>query len=173
MHYPTMRPLPSAASRPSDMRAPTAAQCRPVRSFTDRRMSQCRLLLACWLQTVYKTIQSPLKYQTRCVAAFPDKSGFLVTIRLPLGPTPPCAGRLPVRATPRRKLPLRVRACVRACVRAASLPTRYLPLAVDSPPCAVLCARAAAQTALSCVFAAAAAGRSLAAHFDGLAGRVD
>lgn len=29
-------------------------------------------------QTVYKTIQSPLKYQTRCVAAFPDKSGFLV-----------------------------------------------------------------------------------------------
>ena len=65
------------------------------------------------------------------------------------------------------------RAGVRACVRAASLPTRYLPLAVDSPPCAVLCARAAAQTALSCVFATAAAGRSLAAHFDGLAGRVD
>lgn len=29
-------------------------------------------------QTIYKTIQSPLKYQTRCVAAFPDKSGFLV-----------------------------------------------------------------------------------------------
>ena len=29
-------------------------------------------------QTVYKQIQSPLKYQTRCVAAFPDKSGYLV-----------------------------------------------------------------------------------------------
>ena len=29
-------------------------------------------------QTVYKSLQSPLKYQTRCVAAFPDKTGFLV-----------------------------------------------------------------------------------------------
>lgn len=29
-------------------------------------------------QTVYKQIQSPLKYQTRCVAAFPDASGYLV-----------------------------------------------------------------------------------------------
>jgi mRNA export factor len=27
---------------------------------------------------VYKQLQSPLKYQTRCVAAFPDKTGFLV-----------------------------------------------------------------------------------------------
>ena len=27
---------------------------------------------------VYKQLQSPLKYQTRCVTAFPDKSGFLV-----------------------------------------------------------------------------------------------
>jgi len=29
-------------------------------------------------QSVYKQIVSPLKYQTRCVAAFPDKSGYLV-----------------------------------------------------------------------------------------------
>eukprot|EP00897_Mesotaenium_endlicherianum_P009384 jgi/Mesen1/8474/ME000478S07969 len=29
-------------------------------------------------QTEYKKIQSPLKFQTRCVAAFPDKQGFLV-----------------------------------------------------------------------------------------------
>ena len=29
-------------------------------------------------QVVYKQIASPLKYQTRCVAAFPDKSGYLV-----------------------------------------------------------------------------------------------
>lgn len=29
-------------------------------------------------QTVYKKILSPLKYQTRCVTAFPDKSGYLV-----------------------------------------------------------------------------------------------
>jgi len=29
-------------------------------------------------QTEFKRISSPLKYQTRCVAAFPDKQGFLV-----------------------------------------------------------------------------------------------
>ncbi|XP_074570869.1 protein RAE1 [Curcuma longa] len=29
-------------------------------------------------QTVFKTITSPLKYQTRCLAAFPDQQGFLV-----------------------------------------------------------------------------------------------
>lgn len=29
-------------------------------------------------QTEYKRIQSPLKYQTRCVATFPDKQGFLL-----------------------------------------------------------------------------------------------
>lgn len=29
-------------------------------------------------QAEFKRIQSPLKYQTRCVAAFPDKQGFLV-----------------------------------------------------------------------------------------------
>eukprot|EP00271_Cylindrocystis_brebissonii_P015823 TRINITY_DN3885_c0_g3_i1.p1 TRINITY_DN3885_c0_g3~~TRINITY_DN3885_c0_g3_i1.p1 ORF type:complete len:351 (-),score=36.58 TRINITY_DN3885_c0_g3_i1:1338-2390(-) len=29
-------------------------------------------------QTEYKRIQSPLKYQTRCVSTFPDKQGFLV-----------------------------------------------------------------------------------------------
>lgn len=29
-------------------------------------------------QVVYKQIVSPLKYQTRCVAAFPDKSGYLL-----------------------------------------------------------------------------------------------
>lgn len=27
---------------------------------------------------VYKQLQSPLKYQTRCIAAFPDKTGYLV-----------------------------------------------------------------------------------------------
>ena len=32
------------------------------------------------LQTEYKRIQSPLKYQTRCVATFPDKQGFLVRL---------------------------------------------------------------------------------------------
>ena len=32
------------------------------------------------LQTEYKRIQSPLKYQTRCVATFPDKQGFLVSL---------------------------------------------------------------------------------------------
>lgn len=29
-------------------------------------------------QTVYKQLQSPLKFQTRCVACFPDKQGYLV-----------------------------------------------------------------------------------------------
>uniref|UniRef100_A0A7R9XVW1 Anaphase-promoting complex subunit 4 WD40 domain-containing protein n=1 Tax=Prasinoderma coloniale TaxID=156133 RepID=A0A7R9XVW1_9VIRI len=29
-------------------------------------------------QQIYKTIQSPLKYQTRCVSCFPDQTGFLV-----------------------------------------------------------------------------------------------
>ena len=29
-------------------------------------------------QTEFKRITSPLKYQTRCVAAFPDQQGFLV-----------------------------------------------------------------------------------------------
>jgi mRNA export factor len=29
-------------------------------------------------QTVYKQLQSPLKFQTRCVAAFPDTTGYLV-----------------------------------------------------------------------------------------------
>ncbi|GBG81410.1 hypothetical protein CBR_g32085 [Chara braunii] len=29
-------------------------------------------------QTEYKRIQSPLKYQTRCLATFPDKQGYLV-----------------------------------------------------------------------------------------------
>lgn len=29
-------------------------------------------------QTEYKRVQSPLKYQTRCVATFPDKQGFLL-----------------------------------------------------------------------------------------------
>jgi len=29
-------------------------------------------------QTVYKQLQSPLKYQTRCVTCFPDKNGYLV-----------------------------------------------------------------------------------------------
>lgn len=33
-------------------------------------------------QTEYKRIISPLKYQTRCVAAFPDQQGFLVCIHL-------------------------------------------------------------------------------------------
>lgn len=27
---------------------------------------------------VYKSLQSPLKFQTRCISAFPDKSGYLV-----------------------------------------------------------------------------------------------
>lgn len=27
---------------------------------------------------VYKDVESPLKYQTRCVTAFPDQSGYLV-----------------------------------------------------------------------------------------------
>jgi hypothetical protein len=31
-------------------------------------------------QTEYKRIVSPLKQQTRCVAAFPDQQGFLVCI---------------------------------------------------------------------------------------------
>lgn len=31
-----------------------------------------------YLQTEFKRITSPLKYQTRCVAAFPDQQGFLV-----------------------------------------------------------------------------------------------
>jgi hypothetical protein len=30
------------------------------------------------IQTEFKRIVSPLKYQTRCVATFPDKQGFLV-----------------------------------------------------------------------------------------------
>lgn len=30
------------------------------------------------VQTEYKRIPSPLKFQTRCVATFPDKQGFLV-----------------------------------------------------------------------------------------------
>lgn len=29
-------------------------------------------------QTEFKRIVSPLKYQTRCLAAFPDQQGFLV-----------------------------------------------------------------------------------------------
>jgi mRNA export factor len=29
-------------------------------------------------QTVFKQIQSPLKFQTRCIATFPDKAGYLV-----------------------------------------------------------------------------------------------
>ncbi|KDO36550.1 hypothetical protein CISIN_1g039044mg, partial [Citrus sinensis] len=33
-------------------------------------------------QTEFKRINSPLKYQTRCVAAFPDQQGFLVCIHL-------------------------------------------------------------------------------------------
>ncbi|KAJ8622949.1 hypothetical protein MRB53_031478 [Persea americana] len=32
----------------------------------------------CFVQTEFKRITSPLKYQTRCVAAFPDQQGFLV-----------------------------------------------------------------------------------------------
>jgi len=35
-------------------------------------------------QTEYKRIVSPLKYQTRCVAAFPDQQGFLVCVQLSL-----------------------------------------------------------------------------------------
>jgi hypothetical protein len=31
-------------------------------------------------QTEFKRIQSPLKYQTRCLAAFPDQQGFLVML---------------------------------------------------------------------------------------------
>ena len=36
-------------------------------------------------QTAYKDIESPLKFQTRCVTCFPDSTGYLVrvhTIRL-------------------------------------------------------------------------------------------
>ena len=33
-------------------------------------------------QAEFKRIQSPLKYQTRCVAAFPDQQGFLVCFML-------------------------------------------------------------------------------------------
>ncbi|CAI0473909.1 unnamed protein product [Linum tenue] len=33
-------------------------------------------------QAEFKRIQSPLKYQTRCVAAFPDQQGFLVCIQV-------------------------------------------------------------------------------------------
>jgi mRNA export factor len=29
-------------------------------------------------QTLFKEIESPLKYQTRCVTAFPDATGYLV-----------------------------------------------------------------------------------------------
>jgi len=29
-------------------------------------------------QTPYKQLQSPLKFQTRCVTAFPDTSGYLI-----------------------------------------------------------------------------------------------
>lgn len=36
---------------------------------------------SCQVQTEYKRIVSPLKYQTRCVAAFPDLQGFLVRIK--------------------------------------------------------------------------------------------
>uniref|UniRef100_A0ACD6ABA8 Uncharacterized protein n=1 Tax=Avena sativa TaxID=4498 RepID=A0ACD6ABA8_AVESA len=32
-------------------------------------------------QTEFKRIQSPLKYQTRCVAAFPDQQGFLLVTK--------------------------------------------------------------------------------------------
>lgn len=35
-------------------------------------------LIFSYLQTEFKRIASPLKYQTRCVTAFPDKQGFLV-----------------------------------------------------------------------------------------------
>lgn len=38
----------------------------------------CPCLIIFYLQTEFKRIMSPLKYQTRCVAAFPDKQGFLV-----------------------------------------------------------------------------------------------
>jgi mRNA export factor len=27
---------------------------------------------------VYKSLQSPLKYQTRCISCFPDKTGYLL-----------------------------------------------------------------------------------------------
>lgn len=30
-------------------------------------------------QTVYKELDSPLKYQTRCVTCFPDATGYLVS----------------------------------------------------------------------------------------------
>lgn len=30
------------------------------------------------LQTEFKRLQSPLKFQTRCIATFPDKAGYLV-----------------------------------------------------------------------------------------------
>lgn len=37
-------------------------------------------LIISYLQIEFKRITSPLKYQTRCVATFPDKQGFLVRI---------------------------------------------------------------------------------------------
>lgn len=37
------------------------------------------LCVSVLMQTEFKRIQSPLKYQTRCVATFPGKEGFLVS----------------------------------------------------------------------------------------------
>ncbi|CAD6266042.1 unnamed protein product [Miscanthus lutarioriparius] len=41
-------------------------------------------------QTEFKRIQSPLKYQTRCLAAFPDQQGFLPVKCAAPPPTTPC-----------------------------------------------------------------------------------
>ena len=37
-------------------------------------------------QVAYKTIVSPLKYQTRCLTTFPDKTGYLVLAPRPVSP---------------------------------------------------------------------------------------
>ncbi len=34
-------------------------------------------------QTVYKELDSPLKFQTRCVTCFPDATGYLVSSTTP------------------------------------------------------------------------------------------
>eukprot|EP00850_Spirogloea_muscicola_P016503 SM000134S26946 [mRNA] locus=s134:206021:209437:+ [translate_table: standard] len=73
-----------------DLRQPTAAHTQPlpdrvydfsvkhplmVVATADRNIVVFNLASP---QTEYKRVQSPLKYQTRCVSTFPDKQGFLV-----------------------------------------------------------------------------------------------
>eukprot|EP00232_Nephroselmis_pyriformis_P003770 CAMPEP_0182913508 /NCGR_PEP_ID=MMETSP0034_2-20130328/38079_1 /TAXON_ID=156128 /ORGANISM="Nephroselmis pyriformis, Strain CCMP717" /LENGTH=341 /DNA_ID=CAMNT_0025050235 /DNA_START=160 /DNA_END=1182 /DNA_ORIENTATION=+ len=73
-----------------DMRTPNPVHTQPLTERLYAMDCQHPLLVACTAdrnitifnlqepQKVYKQLQSPLKYQTRCVACFPDKSGYLV-----------------------------------------------------------------------------------------------